>query len=58
MKSSRVLTGETKVEPGHEDPWEGEVVMDLGRRQEVFLAVDCEGSRLDPDPTGRVLAQY
>ena len=57
-KSSRLLTGETKVEPGHEDPLEGEVVTDLGRRQEVFLTVDCEGSRLDPDPTGRVLAQY
>lgn len=30
--------------------------MELGRRQ-VFHVVGCEGSRLDPDPTGRVLAQ-
>lgn len=45
------------MEPGHEDPLEGEVVMELERRQEVFLVV-TEGSRLDADPTGRVLAQY
>lgn len=31
--------------------------MELGRRQVLFHVVGCEGSRLDPDPTGRVLAQ-
>jgi len=40
VKSSRLLTGEIEAEPGHEDPLEGEVVMELGRRQEVFLVVD------------------
>lgn len=57
MKSSRLLTGETEAEAGHEDPLEGEVVVELGRRQ-VFLVVNGEGSRLDPGPTGRVLAPH
>ena len=44
--------GETKVEPGRDDPLEGEVVMELGRRQEVFFPVDCEGPGWIQTPQG------
>lgn len=37
---SEILKAADRREPGHEDPLEGEVVMELERRQEVFLVVD------------------
>lgn len=44
--------GETKVEPGRDDPLEGEVVIELWRRQEVFFPVDCEGPGWIQTPQG------
>lgn len=43
VKSSRLLIGEIKVEPGHEDPLDRAVVMELGRGRRCSLVWTARG---------------